>query len=541
MKYTNLYTCIYARRSNEDAKDGESIENQVSLMKQYCTDKGYRNIQVFADDGYTGTNFDRPNFQKMYALIKHRRVERVIVKDLSRFGRNSTEVGRYLSIEFPRYNVELVSISDGPESSDPNSIITQFKNMMNEFYAKDISDKQKLSLYARSNNGLHIATSPSFGYKLDPENKHHWIIDEPAAVTVRYIFALYNTGVSVPEIARRLEADKHLSPSAYSGNIAKGSKAEKNPFFWHNGTIISILRRQEYCGDTVNFKTFHKSFKDKQVCYHDEADYKIIKDTQEPIISREDFEKARERRNASKRVKSERVEHLLDSLVFCGNCGSRLYKNKNSNKKKEDIYFYTCNNYRKNKSCTSHYIQEIDLRTKVIQALLTLFSSYREDEIQFKKIITKAVCVFNETEGKRINARVEEINKLISDINAKESKLFDAMDSGRISSETFNSITDNCNEEKEKLMQEQGEAFLKLDEIAEKKKGVSSFMNKVAVYSDYKEEMIDKIVVEQLIEKVEIFETRETLPNKKNVSTIDIHINFVDIGYIEVGEIIKCN
>ena len=208
MDFTDKLDILYARRSSEDGKDGESIENQVALLKQYAADKGYYNIKVVTDDG--------------------------------------------------------------PESSDPDSLVTQFKNIMNEYYAKDISDKQKLSLQARSNSGRHIASTPTYGYKLDPNDRHHWIIDEPAAEVVRLVFKYYNEGMQVSEIARTLEKAKYPAPSHYRKRVVKGSRTEKNPYHWTGSSVTAILKRQEYAGDTVNFKTYHTSFKDKQVRYRDE-------------------------------------------------------------------------------------------------------------------------------------------------------------------------------------------------------------------------------------------------------------------------------
>ena len=274
MDFTDKLDILYARRSSEDGKDGESIENQVALLKQYAADKGYYNIKVVTDDGYTGTNFNRPGFQEAFALIQHRRVGRFIVKDLSRLGRNTIEVGQYIGVIFPRFGVEFISVHDGPESSDPDSLVTQFKNIMNEYYAKDISDKQKLSLQARSNSGRHIASTPTYGYKLDPNDRHHWIIDEPAAEVVRLVFKYYNEGMQVSEIARTLEKAKYPAPSHYRKRVVKGSRTEKNPYHWTGSSVTAILKRQEYAGDTVNFKTYHTNFKDKQVHYRDEENFR---------------------------------------------------------------------------------------------------------------------------------------------------------------------------------------------------------------------------------------------------------------------------
>ena len=357
MDFTDKLDILYARRSSEDGKDGESIENQIALLKQYAADKGYYNIKVITDDGYTGTNFNRPGFQEALALIQHRRVGRFIVKDLSRLGRNTVEVGQYIGVVFPRFGVEFISVHDGPESGDPDSLITQFKNIMNEYYAKDISDKQKLSLQARSNSGRHIASTPTYGYKLDPNDRYHWIIDEPAAEVVRLVFKYYNEGMQVSEIARRLENAKYPAPSYYRHRVVKGSRTEKNPYHWTSSSVTAILKRQEYVGDTVNFKTYHTSFKDKQVRYRDEESFTIIPNTQEAIISREEYEKAKKRRKSTRRVIQTREKHLLDDMVYCEDCGKKMYLNFRKYAG-GNCYVYICDSYRKKKGCTAHYIQE---------------------------------------------------------------------------------------------------------------------------------------------------------------------------------------
>ncbi len=539
MEYTNLITCLYARRSYDEEKDGESIENQVSLLKQYCANEGYINIQVFTDDGYTGTNFNRPEFQKMLALIKHRRVKRIVVKDLSRLGRNNIEVGHFLSIELPRYEVEFIALGEGRECIDPDNIMIQFKNMMNEFYAKDISDKQKLALQAKSNNGKHIATSPVFGYKVDPKDKNHWIIDVDAAITIRMIFKLYNSGVAVPEIAKILSNRKRYSPSAHMKRIKAGSKTEQNPYYWCSSSISAIIKRQEYCGDTVNFKTYHKSFKDKAIQYKDEADFVIIKDTQEAIISREEFEKARERRISTQRIKSEKVKHILDSLVYCGNCGSRLYIGKNINKKKGDIFYYICNTYKKQKECTSHYIQESDLVKKVISIIQYLFSEYKTDKKELRKKLIKAIYSAHEEQIKKVNRRISKIDVALSDITNKLSALFSKMLDEGMNMKSFNSISEKYNNDADTLRQEQGELYLKLDNFADRKQGVKVFLNKLSVYSDFTRNEIDKFVIEQLVERVEVFETKAATEFGKESTFIDIKVHFSDIGFIDIEEMKK--
>lgn len=537
MEHTNLITCIYARRSNEDAKDGESIENQISLLKQYCANEGYLNINVFTDDGYTGTNFNRPGFQKMFSLIKHRHVKRVIVKDLSRFGRNNLEVSRYLGVEFPRYNVEFISIIDGPDSSDPDNLITQVKNMVNEFYAKDISEKQKHSLRARSNNGQHISTSPVFGYKIDPDDKHHWIIDEPAASTVRMIFELYLKGIAIAEIARKLEENKFLSPSAYTGFIIKGSRTESNPYYWCDSSITAILKRQEYCGDTVNFKTYHKSFKDKAVQYKEEADYVIFKDTQDPIVSREDYEKARERRMSTQRVKQEKVEHLLDTLVFCGDCGSKMYLNKKTNKSVGTFYVYYCNTYRKKEGCCAHYIQENTLVDEVLNVLFSLFVMYNSDKKEFRKRLLRGINSTNLAVTNNTKRRNEEIHKRIQELQEQQGSLHESFIKKEIELNLLNNVTAYISKSISDLEEELGENLIVLDEVADKKLSIKPFLQKLEIYSDHNRDEIDKFIVSQFVERIELYEKKETGTNGKEISTVKPKIYFSGIGYINIEEI----
>lgn len=528
MEITDKFDILYARSSNEDSKDSESIENQVALLTQYANAHGFINIRVITDDGYTGTNFNRSGFQEMLALIRHRRVARVIVKDLSRLGRNTIEVGHYIGVVFPRYGVEFISVHDGPESSDPDSLVTQFKNIMNEYYAKDISDKQKLSLQARSNSGRHIASSPAYGYKLDPADRHHWIIDKPSAEVVRLIFNMYNNGLQVAEIARQLSAKKYPAPSYYRNRVVRGSKTEYNPYHWTGSSVTAILKRQEYTGDTVNFKTYHTSFKDKQVHFRDEDEFVIIPDTQEPIITREEYEKAKQRRRSYKRVQKERKSHLLDNMIFCHECSKKMYLNFR-NYAGGECYVYICDGYRKKKSCTSHYIQEDAVNSAVIESIQKLQGLYQEGNNICRRIISKSISTRNSEASMMAKARINEITERLNGIQSMEQSLFEQRLNNEISQETFNHITISMNKEASDLRDEYGRFLLLLDSFDDQKKGVAVFMTKLRAFADTPITTADRYIVEQLVDKVTVSESETADKGDR----IKIFIHFADVGIID--------
>ena len=531
MDFTDKLDILYARRSSEDGKDGESIENQIALLKQYAADKGYYNIKVITDDGYTGTNFNRPGFQEALALIQHRRVGRFIVKDLSRLGRNTVEVGKYIGVVFPRFGVEFISVHDGPESGDPDSLITQFKNIMNEYYAKDISDKQKLSLQARSNSGRHIASTPTYGYKLDPNDRYHWIIDEPAAEVVRLVFKYYNEGMQVSEIARRLENAKYPAPSYYRHRVVKGSRTEKNPYHWTSSSVTAILKRQEYVGDTVNFKTYHTSFKDKQVRYRDEESFTIIPNTQEAIISREEYEKAKKRRKSTRRVIQTREKHLLDDMVYCEDCGKKMYLNFRKYAG-GNCYVYICDSYRKKKGCTAHYIQETEVITSVLYDVRRIFDMCRLDKNECRRTLVRWICQRNEREIRDINARIKTITDRLQTINQTEQALFEQKLQDEISQETFTNITVSMNAESESLKNEYGKLMILLDKFDDQKKNVPRFLTKAEAFADTEITKDDRYILEQLVEKVTIQEIEITDIYNKPATKVKVLVYFVDIGQI---------
>lgn len=287
-------TACYERLSQEDKLDGESnsISNQKRILEKYCRDHGYTAIRHYdEDDGYSGTNFNRPGFQRMLADIKAGKIKRVVVKDMSRFGRNYLQVGMYTEMLFPEYGVHFIAVNDGVDSVRGDSEFTAIRNVFNEMYAKDTSKKIRATWQSKGRSGEHLTTIPPYGYKKDPENKKRWIVDEEAAAVVQKIFALCMDGMGPTQIAKWLQENKVLSPVAYcyENDLPTTSKRPTDPYKWATKTVVHILERLDYLGHTVNFKTSKQSFKSKKVLWNDPADWVIFENTQEPIIEESVF------------------------------------------------------------------------------------------------------------------------------------------------------------------------------------------------------------------------------------------------------------
>ena len=380
-------TALYARLSSEDDQKGESnsITHQKAILKEYATSHGFTNCRFYVDDGITGVTFEREAFQKMIEDVEQGLVGTVIVKDLSRLGRNYLVTGQYTELIFPSYDVRFIAISDNVDSDEGLSDLLPFSNLINEWYCRDISRKQKAVIQQKGNAGQRLTSRAIFGYRKSPEDKHIWLIDETAAEVVRLIFTLYDNGYSTTQIAHNLESKQILSPAAYSGHVKETSTAKINPYLWSVQTITQILSKPEYCGDTVNFRSEKPSYKSKRIIWHDPKDYKIFPNTHDPIIDRDLFERVQERLSKRKRVQRMEGNPLFSGYLVCADCGSKLYPNR---ARKTQTTNYFCSGYRKAiRSCTSHYIREDKLTELVLAEIQSVIEDYKKNP--------KAHCIMN--------------------------------------------------------------------------------------------------------------------------------------------------
>ena len=366
-------TACYERLSQEDKLYGESnsISNQKRILEKYCRDHGYTAIRHYdEDDGYSGTNFNRPGFQRMLADIKAGKIKRVVVKDMSRFGRNYLQVGMYTEMLFPEYGVHFIAVNDGVDSVRGDSEFTAIRNVFNEMYAKDTSKKIRATWQSKGRSGEHLTTIPPYGYKKDPEDKKRWIVDEEAAAIVQKIFALCMDGLGPTQITKWLQKNKVLNPTAYAYDkgLPVSNKPPVNPYKWTNETVSRILERLDYLGHTVNFKTTKQSFKTKKKLWNDPSEWVIFENTQEPIIEESVFlivQKIRQGRRPTKMGDM----GMFSGLLYCADCGGKMYLCRTNYFKPEQEY-YICSTYRKDRTlCTTHSIRRVVLEEIVLRNL----------------------------------------------------------------------------------------------------------------------------------------------------------------------------
>ena len=395
-------TILYCRLSNEDSQDGESnsIQNQRELLTRYARDHGYTNLKVLVDDGYTGTNFQRPGVQEGFELVKQGLVGCWLCKDLSRFGRDYLTVGQYTDIIFPSYDVRFIAVNDGVNSQRGDGEgFAAIRNLFNEWYPRDTSKKGRISLHQRGTSGKQLG-KPPYGYRCDPNDKDKWILDEEAAPVVKRIFDLCIGGKGPEQISRILERDQFLTTKALYAS-RKGKPLPKNPYGWKDQSIVGIPERQEYTGCTCNFKTYSKSYKLKKRISNNPEDMFIVPDTQEAIVSQAQWDRVQElRKNKRRPAKAER-QGLFSGLLYCADCGGKLhFATCKSFEGKQD--HYVCSKYKSGRGdCSAHYIREDVLRELVLERIQAVNEYIRRDVEGFRRNgCTITAQIRNGTSGK---------------------------------------------------------------------------------------------------------------------------------------------
>ena len=431
-------TALYERLSRDDEQAGESnsIQNQKKYLEEYARQHGLRNIRHFYDDGYSGTNFNRPGFAALLEEIEAGRVEALVVKDLSRFGRNYLQVGYYTEILFPKKGVRFIAINNNVDSATPqDNDFTPFLNIMNEWYAKDTSNKIKAIFKSRMKDGMRCSGSIPYGYKRKPDDKQTLIVDEPAADVVRKIFRLVCQGNSITAIAEMLTAEQILIPSAYAAMHNPENCRHKelaNPYRWSATTVGYILDRQEYLGHTVLGKSVCENFKTKQRRAATPDELMIFPDTHEAIIDQDTWDIARKMRMRKKpRVANGTYSHRLSGLVYCADCGARMGfispESKHSDKLYDSDSAFQCGNYRSTTNeCVSHYVKTSVLEAVILQAIQTVSRFVLENEAEF---IDQLKALWNEKQTKSANSGQKELaeaRKRMADLDGKIQKLYES-------------------------------------------------------------------------------------------------------------------
>lgn len=526
-------TILYCRLSNEDALDGESnsIQNQKEFLTRYAAEHGYTNLKILVDDGYTGTNFDRPGVQEGFALVKQGLVGCWLVKDLSRFGRDYLTVGQYTDIIFPSYDVRFIAVNDGVDSERGDSDgFAAIRNLFNEWYPRDTSKKVRVVFRQKGTSGKHLG-KPPYGYRTDPADKDHWIIDEDAAPVVKRIFDFAIDGKGPEQIARILEQDKVLTTKALYAKQSenhpdpkKRKKMPERPYHWIGQSVAGILERMEYTGCTCNFKTYSKSYKLKKRIPNAIEDMCIFPDTQEAIVSQAQWDRVQElRKNKRRPTKAER-QGLFSGLLFCPDCGNKLhFATCKSFDGKQD--HYVCSSYKSGRgTCSAHYIREDALRELVLERIRAVNAYIRQDVEGFQEEWLQCRRSDQERNIREDRKRVEQAKKRLADLDVLLSRLYEDFVLGDLNKERYKKMTADYEAEQErlKLEIEVTEEWLETRETMSA--DVDAFVALTQKYVDVPE--LTPTIVNEYIKKIEVFAPDKS--SGKRVQKVKIYFNFVD-------------
>ena len=529
---------LYTRLSRDDGTDSESnsIANQKRLLSQKAKELGFTNVKFYVDDGYTGTNFNRPGFQELIDDIEMGYISVVMVKVLSRLGRDYVSVGHYTDNYFPEHNIRFIAVNDMVDSDEGENEIAPFKNIMNEMYARDISRKIRSSNRIRGNLGEPLA-QPPYGYMKSPENKKKWIIDPDASQVVKSIFRMCIEGKGNEAIAHVLQSKKIYIPMAYwhSKGLNRGGKQmPADPYRWSKTTVRKILTQQEYCGDVINFKTYSKNFKNKKRLMNAEENWKIFKDVHEPIIEREAFELVQEnllkvKRRAPKPENAKK--HIFSGLIRCGDCGSNMRYHTNTTNK--EIHYFSCGNYIKDTrgDCmTRHYIRSDALEQIVLLELRHLADFLKYDEERLAEILERKSNKDLYEETKYLEGELQKALARQQKVANLYEKLYEDNAEGKVTDEWFTHMSHKYELERTELKGKITELRKRLSSTQETTKGKEMFLN--AVRSFMEMETLTAPLAKELIDHIDVYESEGKGKNK--TQRIVIYYRFV--GYIELPD-----
>lgn len=531
-------TALYCRLSRDDGTESESnsIGNQKKLLSQKAKEMGLTDTKYYVDDGYTGTNFNRPGFQQLIDDIEIGLVSAVMVKDLSRLGRDYVSVGNYTDSYFPEHNVRFIAVNDAIDSDEGESEIAPFKNILNEMYARDISKKIRSSHRLRGSMGEPLS-QPPYGYMKSPENKKKWIIDPEAATVVKSIFKMCLDGKGNETIARELQENKVLIPMAYwrsKGLNRGGKKTQTNPYKWCKTTIQKILSQQEYCGDIINFKTYSKSFKNKRRIENSKENWAVFKDVNEPIIDRETFETVQKfisttRRRAPKKENGERS--IFNGLIYCGDCHSKMrYHTSTSNK---EIHYFTCSDnkvdYRGN--CPGrHYVRADALEEVVKLELRRLVEMLEIDESYFAQLLLRKNDEEREKDKKFLESELQKAIARSNTVSQLYEKLYEDNVIGKVSDEWFVELSHKYEKERMDLKAKIADTRHQIEELKNTNSEYEKFISAIRRFMQM--DNLTSPLLRELIDHIDIFETEGT--GKSRTQRIVIYYRF--IGYIELPD-----
>ena len=527
-------TALYCRLSvDDDKKDAESnsITNQKQILLDYCQKQGFTNTMFFVDDGISGTSFERGGFQQMQKMVEEGKICRVIVKDLSRFGREMVEAGRLTQIVYPSLGVTFISLHENVNSTTGEGMeMLPFYNIFNEWYAAQTSKKIRAVWQSKAENGKRVSPTVPFGYVKDPGDKEKWLIDDPAAEVVRKIYALCLAGRGPLQIAKQLEEEKILVPSAYYESIGR-THAQKVPSDyckWDQKTVVGILENRQYTGCAVNFKSTTVSYKVHKKIHNTTEDYQVIPNMQEPIISEEQWLRVQELRKHRRRPTATGRTSLFSGLVYCADCGAKMHFAAAKSLTRNQEHF-RCSNYKSGRgSCTVHFIRDVVLEKIVFEAISSLADFVKCHESVFLYMLAKKTNAMRQKEHKRLELAVEQGTKRIAEIDRLIEKVFEQNASGILSDERFSKMLQSYEKEQKALTQEVADSRQTLEEAKQKATDLRLLLRTLREMTEINE--LTPTLVNSLIERIEVHNNDKSSGH----CYVKVDIYFTAVGMIDI-------
>lgn len=527
-------TALYCRLSVDDEKkdaESNSITNQKQILLDYCQKQGFTNTMFFVDDGISGTSFERGGFQQMQKMVEEGKICRVIVKDLSRFGREMVEAGRLTQIVYPSLGVTFISLHENVNSTTGEGMeMLPFYNIFNEWYAAQTSKKIRAVWQSKAENGKRVSPTVPFGYVKDLNDKEKWLIDEPSAEVVRKIYALCLAGRGPLQIAKQLEKENILVPSAYYESVGR-THAQKVPndyCKWDQKTVVGILENRQYTGCAVNFKSTTVSYKVHKKIHNAKEDYQIIPNMQEPIISEEQWLRVQELRKHRRRPTATGRTSLFSGLVYCADCGAKMHFAAAKSLTRNQEHF-RCSNYKSGRGeCTVHYIRDVVLEKIVFEAISSLADFVKCHESVFLYMLAKKTNAMRQKEHKRLELAVEQGTKRIAEIDRLIEKVFEQNASGILSDERFSKMLQSYEKEQKALTQEVADSRQTLEEAKQKATDLRLLLRTLREMTEINE--LTPTLVNSLIERIEVYNNDKSSGH----CYVKVDIYFTAVGMIDI-------
>ena len=525
-------TALYCRLSQDDGREGESnsISNQKEILLAYAQRNNFPNPQFFTDDGFSGTTFDRPSFIQMENLVEQGVVDTIIVKDLSRFGRNYLDVGNYLEIKYPTLGVRFIAIQENVDTlKETGTEMMPFNNIFNEWYAAQTSKKIRAVWKNKAANGKRVSSSVPFGYVRNPQDKEEWLVDGAAAEVVRKIYALCLDGRGPSQIARQLEQEKVLIPTAYYASLGRKTRKQyTDPYAWDQKTVAGILVNQQYTGCTINFMTTTVSYKVHKTVYKPKDEWQIIPNTQPAIIDEDTWKRVQELREHRIRPTATGRTSLFSGKVFCADCGSKLHfcaaKSLNANQE-----HYRCSNYKSGRgSCQIHFIRNVVLEKIVLEAINSLADFVRCYEPVFLYLMAQKDIVSKRAETSKLKTAIESGKRRIQDLDKLIERIYEDQVLGNISAERYARMSVNYENEQRTLINKVAEDEKKLACIEQTSLDLKTLLKVLRSSTSFEE--LTPTLVNSLIRRIEVHNNDKSSGH----CYVKVDIYFTAIGLIDI-------